>query len=251
MSQDVIYGIHAAKQFLSHGANRVTHLYLQEGSKAERLQNELNLGAYKHFRPRIVDKRYLDELSASGNHQGIVLQIEVQQQLTEKQLKPFMENLMQTKVNPLILVLDNISDPHNLGACLRSAAAANVDAVILPKDKSAPVNATVRKVAAGATEQVDIFVVTNLARSLDLLKDAGCWLIGTAIDEQAQNYYDCDLTGALVLVMGSEGDGMRRLTREKCDFLAYLPMSERMQSLNVSVATGICLFEAVRQRSKS
>jgi 23S rRNA (guanosine2251-2'-O)-methyltransferase len=150
---------------------------------------------------------------------------------------------------PMLLVLDGVTDPHNLGACLRSAEAAGVDAVIVPKDKSADLNATVRKVACGAAETMPFVRVTNLARTLEKLKQQGIWLYGTA-GEAAQSVFEVDLKGPVALVMGAEGKGMRRLTREHCDYLVNLPMAGAVSSLNVSVATGICLFEAVRQRAK-
>ena len=146
-----------------------------------------------------------------------------------------------------MLVLDCIQDPHNLGACLRTADAAGVSAVILPKDKSAPISETVRRVACGGAENVPVVRVTNLARAMEKLKELGLWLIGTA-DEAAQSLYDMDMKGPTGIVMGAEGQGMRRLTGEHCDFLVRIPMSGAVECLNVSVATGVCLFEAVRQR---
>jgi len=151
------------------------------------------------------------------------------------------------KVPPFLLILDDVTDPHNLGACLRTADAAGVHAVIVPKDRSASLTDTVRRVACGAAEKVPFVQVTNLARTMKKLRDAGVWLVGTA-DEIQSNLYRVDLTGPLALVMGSEGSGLRRLTREHCDFLVSIPMSGSVESLNVSVATGVCLFEAVRQR---
>jgi 23S rRNA (guanosine2251-2'-O)-methyltransferase len=149
---------------------------------------------------------------------------------------------------PLVLVLDGVTDPHNLGACLRSADAAGVDAVILPKDKSASVTPVVRKVACGAAETVPLHAATNLARVLKGLKERGIWLYGAA-GEARSSLYAQDLTGPAALVLGSEGAGLRRLTREHCDFLVHLPMAGAVSSLNVSVATGVCLFEVVRQRT--
>ena len=147
----------------------------------------------------------------------------------------------------LLLVLDGVTDPHNLGACLRSADAAGVDAVIVPKDKSADLGPTVSKVACGAAEVVPFARVTNIARTLEALKARGVWIYGTAGEAEA-TLYETDLRGSVALVMGAEGDGMRRLTRELCDYLIKLPMAGTVSSLNVSVATGICLFEVVRQR---
>lgn len=244
MSHDLIFGMHASKQFLHDAPDKVLEVLVQQGPVQARLNEELNLASWP---VQVLEKKALDVLCDGGNHQGIVLRVRKLEQQNEKALDAFLKNLPDAH-SPLFLVLDNITDPHNLGACLRSAAAAKVDAVILPKDKSVGINATVRKVAAGAADNMTIFVVTNLARSMDKLKAAGIWIVGTAIDEQAQNLYLSELTGPLAIVMGSEGEGMRRLTRDKCDFLCYLPMSGKMQSLNVSVATGVCLFEALRQR---
>ncbi len=155
--------------------------------------------------------------------------------------------LLDDVESPLVLVLDCIQDPHNLGACLRTADAAGCTCVIMPKDKSAPISETVMRVSCGGAENVPLVRVTNLARAMDKLKDLGIWLVGTA-DEAKQSIYDIDLKGGIGIVMGSEGDGMRRLTGEHCDFLVQIPMGGKVPCLNVSVATGVCLFEAVRQR---
>ncbi len=157
--------------------------------------------------------------------------------------------LLEGKSDPIVLILDCVQDPHNLGACLRTADAAGVAMVVMPKDKSAPISETVIRVACGGAENVPLVRVTNLARAMDKLKDLGVWLVGTA-DEAKQSLYDIDLKGPIGLVMGAEGPGMRRLTGEHCDFLAKLPRSGRVECLNVSVATGVCLFECVRQRLK-
>ena len=182
-------------------------------------------------------------------HQGVAIEIEESaSSQTTLSFEPFLEQLKASKHSPLILVLDGVTDPHNLGACLRSADAAGVDGVIIPKDKAVGVNATVRRVASGAADTVKLITVTNLARALEQLQSQGIWLVGTD-DEAEQNLYQQDFKGPTALVMGSEGKGLRRLTKEKCDFLVSIPMAGEMSSLNVSVATGICLFEAVRQRS--
>ncbi|MCB1225660.1 MAG: 23S rRNA (guanosine(2251)-2'-O)-methyltransferase RlmB [Verrucomicrobiales bacterium] len=158
-----------------------------------------------------------------------------------------LESLLAAHPTPLVLVLDCVQDPHNLGACLRTADAAGVAAVVLPKDKSAPVTDTVRRVACGAAESVPIVRVTNLARAMERLQQLGVWLVGTA-DGATQSLYETDLSGPIGIVMGAEGTGLRRLTQEKCDFLVQIPMGGTVDCLNVSVATGVCLFEAVRQR---
>ena len=155
--------------------------------------------------------------------------------------------VLEGKENPLVLILDCVQDPHNLGACLRTADAAGVCAVIMPKDKTAPITETVVRVACGGAENIPLIRVTNLVRAMDKLKELGVWLVGTA-DEATQSLYDIDLKGGIGIVMGAEGPGMRRLTGEHCDFLVKIPMGGKVECLNVSVATGVCLFECVRQR---
>ncbi len=166
---------------------------------------------------------------------------------SETELFSILENLKEA---PLLLILDGVQDPHNLGACLRSADAAGVHAVVAPKDRAVSLTDTVRTVACGAAEIVPFVQVTNLARTMKELQDSGLWLVGTA-DESEQSLYDARLTGPLGIVMGAEGKGLRRLTRDKCDFLVKIPMHGSVECLNVSVATGVCLFEAVRQRLKT
>src|SRR5690606_2772877 len=191
------------------------------------------------------DRQELDEW-AGGGHQGVVAEVSPSQVWGENMLDELLE---RTEGPALLLVLDGVTDPHNLGACLRTADAAGAQAVIVPKDKSATLNATVRKVACGAAEVIPLVAVTNLARTLEKLQKKGLWIVGTA-GEADKELYDLDLSGPTVLVMGAEGKGMRRLTRERCDFLARLPMAGSVSSLNVSVATGVCLFEALRQRRR-
>jgi 23S rRNA (guanosine2251-2'-O)-methyltransferase len=193
-------------------------------------------------------KSELDAL-VSGRHQGVVAVLD---QAAEAEAGGLMseadlsEHLSKVTV-PLILILDGVTDPHNLGACLRSADAAGVTAVVFPKDKSADVNDVARKVASGAAETVPWVRVTNLARTIESLKQAGVWVIGTDGDAE-ESLYEQDLSGPCAMVLGSEGAGMRRLTRDLCDFVVKLPMAGSVSSLNVSVAAGVCLFEAVRQR---
>jgi 23S rRNA (guanosine2251-2'-O)-methyltransferase len=192
-----------------------------------------------------VARRELDDRVPGISHQGVVAEIGVTTSLGEKELPGFLKQLDQP---PFILVLDNVQDPHNLGACLRSADAAGVHLVIAPRDKSAPLNGTVRKVACGAADNIPLVRVTNLARTLKMLRDQGIWIYGAA-GEAEQSIYEADLTGPLALVLGGEGKGLRRLTREYCDLLVSIPLAGSVSSLNVSVATGVCLFEAIRQRS--
>ena len=177
-------------------------------------------------------------------HQGIIARTHPLKELNENDL----DHILQQQSSPLLVVLDGITDPHNLGACLRTADAAGVSAVIVPKDKSAQLNSTARKVACGAAENVPLIRVTNLSRTLrELQQQHNIWVIGTA-GEATETLYQTKLTGPLALVMGAEGEGMRRLTREHCDQLISIPMAGTVSSLNVSVATGVCLFEIVRQR---
>ncbi|SEQ01031.1 23S rRNA Gm-2251 2'-O-methyltransferase [Azotobacter beijerinckii] len=238
-----IYGVHAVEALLRHHPRRVKQLWLAEGRQDPRAQVLLELARQARVPVGQRERRELDEW-AEGVHQGVVAEVSPSQVWGEAMLD---ELLDRCEGPPLLLVLDGVTDPHNLGACLRTADAAGVQAVIVPKDKSATLNATVRKVACGAAEAVPLVAVTNLARTLEKLRQRGLWTVGTA-GEVEQELYGLDLRGPTVLIMGAEGKGMRRLTREHCDYLVRLPMVGSVSSLNVSVATGVCLFEAVRQR---
>ncbi|MBB1518055.1 MULTISPECIES: 23S rRNA (guanosine(2251)-2'-O)-methyltransferase RlmB [Pseudomonadaceae] len=244
MSQlEKVYGVHAVEALLRHHPKRVKQLWLAESRHDPRVQTLVELAGQNRVPVGQKDRRELDEW-AEGVHQGVVAEVSPSQVWGEAMLE---ELLDRREGPPLLLVLDGVTDPHNLGACLRTADAAGALAVIVPKDKSATLNATVRKVACGAAEVIPLVAVTNLARTLEKLQQRGLWLVGTA-GEAEQELYQQDLTGPTVLIMGAEGKGMRRLTRDHCDYLVKLPMSGSVSSLNVSVATGVCLFEAVRQR---
>ncbi|WP_313514923.1 23S rRNA (guanosine(2251)-2'-O)-methyltransferase RlmB [Pseudomonas sp.] len=238
-----VYGVHAVEAVLRHHPKRVKQLWLAEGRQDPRVQTLVELAKQARVSTASRDRRELDEW-AEGVHQGVVAEVSPSQVWGENMLEELLE---RAEGPPLLLVLDGVTDPHNLGACLRTADAAGVLAVIVPKDKSATLNATVRKVACGAAEVIPLVAVTNLARTLEKLQQRGLWIVGTA-GEAEQDIYALDMSGPTVLIMGAEGKGMRRLTREHCDYLARLPMSGSVSSLNVSVATGVCLFEAVRQR---
>lgn len=246
--QEIIYGIHAVASLLDHNAESVQQLFVQVDRKDKndkRLRSILDTAARAGIPIEECTRSELDE-KCPQVHQGILaLSTAVKLEQTEKQLEPFLDNL---EGQPFLLILDSVTDPHNLGACLRSAEAAGVSAVIVPKDKSVQLSPTVRKVACGAAEIVPFFAVTNLARTLQSLQQRGIWLFGAA-GEAEQSLYEADLTGPVGLVLGSEGKGLRRLTRENCDSLVAIPMAGEVSSLNVSVSTGICLFEAVRQRN--
>jgi len=248
-----IYGIHAVDSLLRQNPKSVQRLWVQQGRDDKRIASLLLLAQNQGVPVARQPRQDLDEM-VSGRHQGVVAETvntpPVHGEPTQPNLWREVDLLkaVEDKEGPLlILVLDGVTDPHNLGACLRSADAAGVDAVVVPRDKSADLNPTVRKVACGAAEVVPFVKVTNLSRTLKALQERGVWLYGTA-GESENSIYDSDLRISMALVMGAEGSGMRRLTREQCDYLVHLPMAGSVGSLNVSVATGICLFEAVRQR---
>jgi 23S rRNA (guanosine2251-2'-O)-methyltransferase len=240
-----VFGLHAVRSLLERSPARVSVLLALESRADARMQAILQLAEKANVPVRRVARAELDERVPGVSHQGVVAEMSVAAALSESELPQFLDGLGRP---PLLLILDGVQDPHNLGACLRSADAAGVDAVILPKDRSAPLNATARKVACGAAETVPVVRVTNLARTLRAIRDAGVWLYGAAGEAQ-QVLYDVDLSGPVALVLGGEGKGLRRLTREHCDALMAIPLAGSVSSLNVSVATGICLFEARRQRA--
>jgi 23S rRNA (guanosine2251-2'-O)-methyltransferase len=245
-----VYGIHAVDSLLRRNAKSVQRLLLQTGRDDKRITGLLELARNQGVAVVREARAELDKL-ASGRHQGAVAEVREAGGTAASNLWSEAELLqaVDNKAGPvLILVLDGVTDPHNLGACLRSADAAGVDAVVVPKDNSADLTPVTQKVACGAAEVVPFVRVTNISRTLQALQARGVWLYGTD-GEAEKSLYDSDLTTSLALVMGAEGKGMRRLTREQCDFLIHLPMAGSVSSLNVSVATGICLFEAVRQRS--
>ncbi|WP_213940961.1 23S rRNA (guanosine(2251)-2'-O)-methyltransferase RlmB [Pseudomonas sp. dw_612] len=245
MSQlEKIYGVHAVEALLRHHPKRVKQIWLAEGRSDPRVQTLIQLANDNRVPVGNAERRELDAW-VEGVHQGVVADVSPSQVWGEAMLD---ELLDRSEGAPLLLVLDGVTDPHNLGACLRSADAAGALAVIVPKDKSATLTPTVRKVACGAAEVIPLVAVTNLARTLEKLKQRGLWVVGTA-GEAEQSLYQQDMTGPTILIMGAEGSGMRRLTRDLCDYLVHLPMTGSVSSLNVSVATGVCLFEAQRQRS--
>jgi 23S rRNA (guanosine2251-2'-O)-methyltransferase len=247
-----IYGIHAVDSLLRQNPKTVQRLWVQAGRDDKRIARLLELAQNQGVPVAREPKKELDD-RVTGRHQGVVAETfndPVHGDTHQANLLQEADLLrrVEEKDGPvLILVLDGVTDPHNLGACLRSADAAGVDAVVVPKDKSADLTPTARKVACGAAEVVPFARVTNISRTLDALKGRGVWIYGAA-GEAEKSIYENDLSGSMALVMGAEGTGLRRLTREHCDFLIKLPMAGSVSSLNVSVATGICLFEAVRQR---
>ncbi|MGC9403075.1 23S rRNA (guanosine(2251)-2'-O)-methyltransferase RlmB [Vibrio genomosp. F10] len=244
MSNEFIYGIHAVKAVLEKDPARLIEAYVLKGRQDDRVMPLLQELQVCGVSIQQMGRKALDDKAQGANHQGLIAKVKAAKQLNENDLEAILEQHEQ----PLLLVLDGVTDPHNLGACLRNADAAGVAAVIVPKDRSSPLTATVSKVACGAAETVPLVRVTNLARTMRALQEKGVWFVGTA-GEATHNIYQANLSsGSLAIVMGAEGDGMRRLTRETCDDLIKIPMAGSVSSLNVSVASGICLFEAVRQR---
>ena len=231
-------------ELLKHSRGDVTRVMFQAERRDKRLQELRRIAKSAQIPTEELGKEDLDK-KATGVYQGVVALYGGESKSLD--LAALLHLLRELDSDPLLLVLDGITDPHNLGACLRSAGAAGAHAVIIPRDRSANLNATVRKVASGAAETVNLVVVTNLARCLQQLKERGIWLVGTDANAE-KSLYEQELAGPLALVMGSEDRGLRRLTREKCDFLVSIPMAGAVSSLNVSVATGILLFEAIRQR---
>ncbi|MDC8832396.1 23S rRNA (guanosine(2251)-2'-O)-methyltransferase RlmB [Alteromonas gilva] len=242
--QEWLYGLHAMQAVVENEPERLIEVWVLKGRNDERLVNIVNQARRFGVSVQFCHRKALDEKVNGEQHQGIVARAKAARTLDEKDL----DKLISNTASPLLLVLDGVTDPHNIGACLRTADAAGAHALIVPKDKSGGLTATARKVACGAAEIVPFIQVTNLARTLKELQQQGVWVIGTA-GEAEQLIYQTKITGPTALVMGAEGKGMRRLTRETCDELVKLPMAGSVSSLNVSVATGICLYEIVRQRS--
>ena len=242
-----IAGHHAVRSILQSAPERVLSAACSknhdEAAEFKELLDQAGVAVQQ------VDKVTLQKLVGSEQHQGVALQVRARKEQTDADLMRLLDREPE-RSNWLILVLDQVQDPHNLGACLRTAEACGVDAVVVPKDRSAPMSAVVHKVASGAAETLEMFRVTNLARTLKELKTRGVWVVGTS-DQAQHTIYAQDFTQPIALIMGAEGKGLRRLTEDACDVLLSIPMaSTAVSSLNVSVATGVCLYEAIRQRQK-
>ncbi len=238
-----VYGHHAVHAALQQSRRTVHSLYLNQSRTDQRIEALIDLANHQQIPLHYLAASSMKQRFPDLNHQGVVAAVGPPPVYTETNLV----ELISANAPACLLILDGITDPHNLGACLRSADAAGVCCVITPKDNSARVTPVVSKVASGAVEFVPLIQVTNLARTMDKLKQAGVWLFGAA-GEAEKTLYHMDLTGPIALVLGSEGSGLRRLTRDHCDELFSLPMHGSVASLNVSVATGICLYETIRQR---
>ena len=238
-----VFGIHAVQSLIKSNPSRIINVWMDRQRNDHKLQQIKQSIDELGIHVELVDKKTLEKLSSGGNHQGILISARMPQELTEEALK---KSLKERDGHAFYLVLDQVTDPHNLGACLRTALAVGVQGIIVPKDNACRLNATVCKVASGAADVLPVYRVTNLVRALKLLKSEGVWLSGAA-GEATLDVFDADLTGSVAIVMGAEGKGLRMLTQQQCDQLIKIPMSDSVESLNVSVATGIILYEALRQ----
>jgi 23S rRNA (guanosine2251-2'-O)-methyltransferase len=244
MSEEtIVFGLHAVRTLLQQHPERVVLLIVQKGRDDARIVEVTRLAQEARVKIASRDAQELDRLAAGERHQGVCVQMRSAGVLGEGAL----DELLDKTAVPFLLILDGVQDPHNLGACLRTADAAGVTAVIVPRDRAAGLSPTVRKVASGAAETVPLIQVVNLARTLRWLKERQIWVIGTD-DEAPKSLFQSSFTGPLALVLGAEGQGLRRLTKENCDALISIPMVGAVESLNVSVATGVVLYEALRQR---
>lgn len=242
MKSKMIFGFHAVTSRIRHEASSVEEIYVDSDRSDRRMQDLIHAAKEAGIRIIQADDQRLSNIVGTRRHQGVVAKAGA------LSLARNLDELLDAiEGPPLLLILDGVTDPHNLGACLRVADGVGAHAVIAPKDRAVGLNATAAKVASGAAETVPYITVTNLARTLRELKERDIWLIGTS-DDVEKTIYDVDFKGGVAIVMGSEGEGMRRLTRETCDVLVQIPMLGSVESLNVSVASGVCLYEARRQR---
>ena len=242
MSAKILFGFHAVTVRLKTAPQSIVEIHVDATRRDQRMRQFVTRAQEAGARLIDSDDDRLQKLAGTHRHQGVVAKVQ-----PVAQVKSLDDLLDAVSDPPLLLVLDGITDPHNLGACLRVADGAGAHAVIAPKDHAAGINATVAKVASGAAETMPYFMVTNLARTLNELKERNIWIVGTS-DDAPRTLYEADLKGPVALVLGAEGSGMRQLTRKTCDELVSIPMQGAVESLNVSVASGVCLYEAVRQR---
>jgi len=244
MKKTLITGIHAVESVLKNDPDNITQVWIAENKRNLRVKELINHAQKRGLIAHRSDMAQLDKLAKTHQHQGVVAEYNAPASYNENDLLDLLENIEST---PLLLVLDGVTDPHNLGACLRTAEGAGVHAVIAPKDNAVGLTPAARKVASGAAETVPFVQVTNLVRTMEKIKKMGIWFIGTS-DKASGDLYTQNFKAPTAIVMGAEGKGLRRLTEEHCDELISIPMAGQVSSLNVSVATGVCLYEVVRQR---
>lgn len=243
MNEDIIYGRNPVAEALEAGRT-IDKIFIQDGLRNAQLGTIKSLAKGRGVLYQVVDKRKLDKLTDNNNHQGVAAYVSAHSYVTVDEILKIAEKSGEP---PFLVIADGITDPHNLGSIIRTANAAGAHGVIIPKNRSVSLNSVVAKVSAGAVEHIAVARVTNIAQTIDYLKKQGVWITGTAL-EATRTYYESDLTGPLGIVIGSEGDGMSRIVRERCDFLVKIPMDDTAESLNASVAAGIIMFESVRQR---
>ena len=241
---NTVFGLHAVKALLNSAPKRVKQLQLLKGRQDKALQGVVALAEMYGVSISYVNRQVLDD-AADGNHQGVLAHCLPAESMSEDDLYSMLDKLEEPA---FLLILDGVTDPHNLGACMRSAEAAGAHAVVAPKDRASGITPTALKVSSGAAERLPFIQVTNLARVLRELQQKGVWLVGTSGDSEV-TLFEVDLKGPLGIILGAEERGIRRLTREHCDQVVYIPMQGGAESLNVSVAAGVCLFEAGRQRN--
>ncbi len=243
MRGEIVYGFHVVSELLGSAPERVLRVLYDAARRDGRMQELLRVAESLGLSAEAVAPQTLERLSAGGAHQGVAAEIRPRAPLGEHEL-----DTLAAGADALLLILDGVQDPQNLGACLRSAEAAGASAVVIPRDRASPITPAVRKAASGAAERVPVVTVANLARALERLQGLGVWVVGASGDVSA-SLYQAELTGPVALVLGAEQKGLRRLTRAHCDLLVRIPMQGAVASLNVSAAAAVCLFEAVRQRS--
>lgn len=244
MNSRKIFGIHAVQATLDYSADKINKVWIDTRRKDKKHLVLMNQLQQLLIRPESTNKKRLDKMADGKNHQGIVAEVEMPSIHSEDELKHIVSNTSEV---PFFLILDQVQDPHNLGACLRTADASGLHGIIISKDNSSGITPVVCKVASGAAETIPVYQVTNLARTCRWLKEQRIWLIGMTADA-SQSVFSADLTLPLALIMGAEGSGMRRLTQQQCDFLVKIPMIGQVESLNVSVAAGIMMYEVFKQR---
>jgi 23S rRNA (guanosine2251-2'-O)-methyltransferase len=247
VSEEIVCGIHALESVLRHNPQRIQQLYVSDRSRNPRLEPLLALAAAGNIETSLVTRQKLDRLAGISAHQGVVARCTARTGKSDSELR---WDACTSDTVPFLLALDGVQDPHNLGACIRTLDGAGGQGVIIPKDRAAPITPVVHRAASGALETIELYRVTNLVRTLQQLKqECGLWVYGTS-DQAEHTIYELDLRQPFVLVLGTEGKGMRRLVAEQCDQLASIPMLGSVSSLNVSVAAGVCCYEALRQRSQ-
>lgn len=240
---NIAYGFHSVESIINNRPSEIKKILIDQKRKDKRIKNLIDLLKKNNIPYESVNRKIIDEKTHNKNNQGVVVEYQINENIAkEADLQEILK-----KENVFILILDEVQDPHNLGACIRTANAVGVDVVIAPKDRAVGLTPTVRKIASGAIENTPFLQVTNLSQTIKIIKKENVWCFGTD-GEATANLYETDLTGRTAIIMGSEGEGLRRLTKENCDSLVKIPMIGNIESLNVSVATGVVLFEALRQR---